>query len=359
MASYGSNPAYGGVFFVTGVPVGTEFGIDQQSFVVGENFRGVKMIPKGVHFIYCAARGPYNEIAPRVGFVHYFTEEEIVVREWDNEKEELRPIVNRNMEIPEERIRENLKKLSRFLAPFDFDNLNTWTRLTRKITEETVSRHAPPSGIVRNTIELQSCPDEFRPKGNAVTPKLMRIASEMHEDNLLPKLESIQGTAPRFSQLPPRCPTDAIPSEVSRHYMDCINAVDILLKNREEVILEEIEFAFVLFLCGHSVEALNHWRNVLVLLSNSEKATTEYRTFYCNYLKALQYQLPELPIELMAQTSSNTVYLDVRKLLSNCYYSGLTSAARILEKSLKETLLWEFGDLFAEDPEEMPMIIEI
>lgn len=42
----------GGTFVFLGVPVGTEFGIDLKSWTVGEKFRGVKMIPPGLHFIY-------------------------------------------------------------------------------------------------------------------------------------------------------------------------------------------------------------------------------------------------------------------------------------------------------------------
>lgn len=34
------------------VPVETEFGIDLKSWETGEKFKGVKMIPPGIHFIF-------------------------------------------------------------------------------------------------------------------------------------------------------------------------------------------------------------------------------------------------------------------------------------------------------------------
>ena len=34
------------------VPPGTEFGVDYNSWAVGEKFKGVKMIPPGIHFVY-------------------------------------------------------------------------------------------------------------------------------------------------------------------------------------------------------------------------------------------------------------------------------------------------------------------
>jgi A1 cistron-splicing factor AAR2 len=34
------------------VPLGTEFGIDLKSWNTGDKFKGVKMIPPGLHYIY-------------------------------------------------------------------------------------------------------------------------------------------------------------------------------------------------------------------------------------------------------------------------------------------------------------------
>jgi A1 cistron-splicing factor AAR2 len=34
------------------VPRGTEFGIDMKSWNTGDKFKGVKMIPPGLHYIY-------------------------------------------------------------------------------------------------------------------------------------------------------------------------------------------------------------------------------------------------------------------------------------------------------------------
>lgn len=42
----------GGTLVLLGMPIGTEFGIDLNFWNVGEKFRGVKMIPPGLHFVY-------------------------------------------------------------------------------------------------------------------------------------------------------------------------------------------------------------------------------------------------------------------------------------------------------------------
>jgi A1 cistron-splicing factor AAR2 len=42
----------GAILVFLDVPQGTEFGIDYNSWEVGPKFKGVKMIPPGVHFVY-------------------------------------------------------------------------------------------------------------------------------------------------------------------------------------------------------------------------------------------------------------------------------------------------------------------
>ena len=42
----------GAILVFLNVPTGTEFGIDYNSWEVGPKFKGVKMIPPGIHFVY-------------------------------------------------------------------------------------------------------------------------------------------------------------------------------------------------------------------------------------------------------------------------------------------------------------------
>lgn len=42
----------GATLFFLDVPLGSEFGIDFNSWRTGEKFKGVKMIPPGLHYIY-------------------------------------------------------------------------------------------------------------------------------------------------------------------------------------------------------------------------------------------------------------------------------------------------------------------
>lgn len=73
----------GGILIVLNLPVGTVFGIDMKVYQVGDKFLGLKMIPPGLHFIYYSAVSKEGCVAPRTGFFHYFSPQEIVVKKWD------------------------------------------------------------------------------------------------------------------------------------------------------------------------------------------------------------------------------------------------------------------------------------
>lgn len=65
------------------VPQGTMVGVDQKAFAVGPKFKGLKMVPPGVHFFSWQAAGPGNQFAPTVScFVHLEAQRAHVWR-WD------------------------------------------------------------------------------------------------------------------------------------------------------------------------------------------------------------------------------------------------------------------------------------
>lgn len=357
--------AEGAVLAIAGVPEGTEFGIDLCAYTIGPEFRGVKMIPPGVHYVWCASHGPYGDPAPRVGFVHFFHVNEIVVREWDNELEELRPRRIAEPKLECERIRKNLTQLERVLAPYDYRYVVQWKELTGSVTESCVERCRPAEGTIRTNIELQSCPDAERPRGGAgVSNTGRRNAAAgflLDESELLPDLKPVEGTAPRFSYVPPRVPQNALPADVSRHAMDCIAAVDELLASFDsaDALIEELQLAYAFFLVGYSVESLAHWRKLLGLLAHSETAVSRHKLTFMKYSEVLAHQLPHLPEELMVPGPHNSVYKDVRELLVNLHAGGLSVSAERLTKRLEKKLGWRFEGLLDEDPEDQPVIIEL
>lgn len=99
----------GAILVITGLPTGTEFGMDLTINKVDEMFRGMKMIPPGPHFVYTAA----EDSVTRAGFIHYFKKQEIVILIWDEQIEELKRQNEIISEIEKVKIRNSLPALDK------------------------------------------------------------------------------------------------------------------------------------------------------------------------------------------------------------------------------------------------------
>lgn len=233
--------------------------------------------------------------------------------------------------------------------------------LTNDITEETIKTISPESGIVRTSAEFLSISDADRPKGQSPLQRKIISRINQNEDDLLPDMAIVPGTYPRFTKIPPLCRKDASPSEISLSHLDSIQAIDEYFNRFSTPIeaIKEIQFAFVLYLAGWSVDALAHWRKILALLSNSEIAIGKYKQIFTRYLNVLNHQLPELPEELMTQSDNNSVFKDVGLLIKNCSNCSLKHEADALRAHLKNTMIWTFDEFFFEDPDDLPVVVEL
>jgi A1 cistron-splicing factor AAR2 len=176
----------------------------------------------------------------------------------------------------------------------------------------------------------------------------------------LPNLQVIEGTQPKYSKIPERITKATTPADVTFNNIDTINLVDKLLNEitNETQLLEELQFSFILYLCGLSVDSLAHWRQIVSLLCNSDSAIEKYRNFYIKFVNVIKFQLPEIPIEFVEQSPSNSIYHDIKNLLKNLHLSSLTDVSKILQEHLRETINWTFDDLLDEDPDDLPTIVE-
>lgn len=121
----------GGFLVFLGVPEGTEFGIDLKSWNTGGKFRGVKMIPPGLHFIFYSSVSSTGDVAPRTGFFHYFKKQELLVKKWDKLAEGIS--IN---DVPQSEVvglKENIKSLDQFLGPYPYNIWEKWKSLSSNI----------------------------------------------------------------------------------------------------------------------------------------------------------------------------------------------------------------------------------
>lgn len=137
----------GATLVILSVPEGTEFGIDLNSWEVGPRFRGVKMVPPGLHFIHYSVkrlRGAAGETGPRSGIFFFLEQRAIHLLRFDAQREEM--VATSQEEA--NNLREQLPSMDPFLGPYPYDSLRHWVSLTSHITKEAMLKLQPACGTI-------------------------------------------------------------------------------------------------------------------------------------------------------------------------------------------------------------------
>ncbi|XP_011697701.1 PREDICTED: protein AAR2 homolog isoform X2 [Wasmannia auropunctata] len=360
----------GATLVLLDVPVGTDVGIDIKSWNAGQNFKGIKMIPPGIHFVHYSAVNKFGDSTPRVGFFHDFQKSEFLVKRWDKDKEDIS-----SEDAPEEvvqRLKDNIKELDRYLGPYPYEILKPWTKLTNGITASLVARCSPLCGYVRSALELEHCSDASRPRGGESDSKRRRsgrLTVEDREEQLLPDLKPRPGTELRLTEISDkRYPDDATPSEITRHSLDSSYVLDTTLKKLREPIeiIGEMQLTFICFLAGQSLDAFEQWKKLVSLICDVDNAIPQYHSIYMEFLQALEVELSYVPEEVLCDivASNNFVYRSLCNLFgnieSNFEVDGrLKSYAKRLQSRLTAKFLWDFSNLLEEMDDEAPVVVTL
>ncbi|KAJ8673712.1 hypothetical protein QAD02_004974 [Eretmocerus hayati] len=360
----------GGTLVVLDVPSGTDFGIDIKSWNSGENFKGIKMIPPGFHFIHYSATDKYGEAAPRVGFFHFFQKSELIVKQWNSTIEGIDP--QPVSEATVQRLKGSLKELDRFLGAYPYDVWKQWKELTDKVDVGIAERCAPECGFVQSALELVNHDDASRPKGAEASRKRKRAfcaTIEEREKQLLPNLKAKPGTELRLTELPEKFyPDEATPAQITQHSLDtsyALNSIFNQLKDPMEII-GELQISFISFLAGQSLEAFEHWKGLVSLICKADSLIPSKRAVYVDFLKVLETQLFYVPEEVLCDivASNNFVYHHLRKLFANLKSNPdvddrLKSLAVRTKERLTKKFLWDFTNLHEEEDDEAPVVVPL
>ncbi|XP_069115860.1 protein AAR2 homolog [Argopecten irradians] len=366
----------GAILLFLDVPEGTEFGIDYTSWKVGPQFRGVKMIPPGVHFVYYSACNKDGETSPRTGFFYNFKQREIVVRKWDSRLEDIG-----ESDVSEEdmqRYHDNTQEMDKFLGPYPYNSYKTWVSLSSHMSADLASRLSPEKGKIVSVSQFvsDSSTSQSRKENNENNGSLNRSgtftsdgpASFQEAEDRLPNMTTTPGTSLRFSVIPKnKYPPGSSPAEITKHSMDSSYTLEYTIltyyPDNSNDILGEIQFSFICFLIGQVYDAFDQWKKLVHLLCSSEEALEKHTDLYLNLITVLHFQVKEIPEDFFVDIVSQDNFLTstLREFFTNIE-SGSGTSEVLRKKGLKfrDHLTLKFKWDFTSDLEdEGPVIVAL
>lgn len=334
----------GAFLVVLDLPVGTEFGIDMNSWNTGSKFLGVKMVSPGLHFVYYSSVSSEGQLAPRTGFFHMFSSGEVLVRRWDPSTESL--LEGENCDTS----REALKQMDGGLAPYPFNSKEggwtKWVSLSGRVTADSLARLQPTCG----------------PEISSVTQMVGQT-----EEQGLPNMEARPEARINFTRISrQKYPDGASAQEITKHSLDSSYQLQCFLDQHEKVeeVLVEMQFSFLCFLVGQNYDSFEQWKLVVAMMCGCNTALLKYPQLFLQFMSDLHFQMAEVPDDFFVDIVSQNNFLvqSLTDLFENIK-SNEEALGKLSERaiSFENHLTKKFGWSFTEELDDdcAPVIVEI
>lgn len=268
-------------------PANLDFGCDLNSWQIGPRFKGLKLIPPGIHFIFYSINSS-SCTTFRTGFFHEFKNAELVVKRWNADTEEF---VDMDDKEQLERIassitsfNSDMMEMDRFLGAFPLvassqqpvDTYKKWQHMSSFISMKLIKRILP-SMIISSMRSSSRYSDDWQ-------------ASKRQD---LEQVASLSGTAAKkmpqneigewvnFTDVDMKLsfPAGASQSDITMYSLDKSYLLDITLAQNFHSPIEiigELNLCFTLFHLGQFYDGFAQWKTLLLLLCQSEVAIKKY-----------------------------------------------------------------------------------
>ena len=293
----------GSVLYICDAPSHLDFGIDCQSYETGPKFRGVSMIPPGLHLVYFG-----TGLGARQGFFFFCEGNELVVRSWDRVNEE---ITATNV-LSEESTKELESALYRGLlndqlGPYPLAQHHTWLNLTCCVSSRVLERSGCTPGI---SIVLDSLTKDSDPP---IQPGLSK-AFVVDATTCTPQFANISLVESRLKEsILKDYSTQTKAESLTSLFRDKSRVLEELVETFFDQswsdLLGEAQLAFMLFLLLFSAPALEHWKSVVNLVSSSESAVKSRPQFTSDFIKSFHSQLNFTPSDFFDMELSRENFL--------------------------------------------------
>ncbi|KAL5105814.1 hypothetical protein TcWFU_005802 [Taenia crassiceps] len=290
------------------VPQSTLIGLDTNVWKVGPNFRGIRDIPLGLHYLFFNAASNSLEgksvSGPRCGLFLDLSKPSVVKKRWVKEAEEFVDLPSTESDV--DLMLSNRAEMKIYLLAYPKERFANWIALSSHITLDTVVRLQPSGKYIYSCALFLS--EKSTTRDRACLPIPTRLCRDCEDaaapeslskgEEQLPILKTLPETELHWTELPkhPLYPSGSSPAEISQYNMDQTFTLNhiitqlqcpgeempsaIALMPAEARLLGEFHFAFVVFLLGEVLEGWYQWRRLLSVLANCERAVVERPRLY-------------------------------------------------------------------------------
>ncbi|KAI8097592.1 A1 cistron-splicing factor [Halteromyces radiatus] len=367
----------GGKLLFLNAPERLEFGIDYNAWTIGPLFKGVKLIPPGLHFIYFSTTSKEGIQGIRTGFFKYFDTGEIVVREWNPKIEDLYGESELDPSQVERYII-NIRDFDRNMGPYPLDPptyYQRWQHLTNHITPGLVKRILPNNGRVSHLPAVTPAVENEEPEASttsaAATAAAATPTTTIRDRRKGQGIEKEEGMEFTPFDLRQSFPSGATGDQVTKWSLDKSWLVKDLLqrvyRGDHRLLLGEMQLAFVCLLMAQNFSGFQQWKQIVHLLCSCHEMVHDHPTLFVDFLDTLQQQLEECPVDFFRDILSENNFIasmlknlrDVIPPSSTALYTKFNKMKQFLSTRFQ----WELPDQADEDEEEedddAPVVVDL
>ncbi|CDW90609.1 UNKNOWN [Stylonychia lemnae] len=357
-----------------------QFGIDNQYWQIGPNFKGVKVIPPGAHYVYYSLKD--EEFSARMGFFIYINHrqpdnQDVVIRKWNEKNQEFQLLDEQQEEISYQEGVRNMD-FDKYLGVYPIDNYQQWQGLSNFIDQNTIKRiESLSNGMIlseeqerqfRIEEEIQQQQEKEENKDNeqnanadyddieeTIEKLEKQVKDEEKKQQKAKKREYKYKDAYSslyYSDIPKRKIITHLQGEAltQANFDKSIILQEVLEKsfqNQENSLLGEFQFAFVTFLLGENLESYDQWKKIVNLLCNCEIAVRDKFDLFYKFIPVFYEQLKQLPKDFFQAELSKVNFLNdsLKNFIEICSDQSMPKKLRQRIDKLSQMLSIEYGFL--------------
>ena len=334
------------ILVITDAPThGIDFGIDTITYETGTKFKGLSMVPRGMHLVYYS-----TGMGSRQGFFFNAVKGEVVVRPWDSRNEE---ICARNT-LGEEAYKSLLQALARGelnanLGPYPTSQHHSWINLSNFISNKVLARADIPTDVLifpgddEDIMSIDKAMAGSQRGGAAIKDPGSSTALKPFFPDLarMPRFSDVLTADLKVKDRVAR--DENMLRELVSLSLDKSKALHALVKSyfddSWDDLLGELQLSFVLMMFLYSYPAMEHWKLLVSTICSCESILVADTNFTTNFIRILYSQLKFVPEDFFENELSKENFL--RSSLTSLFsYLNTRSISEELKEHRKRFLFF-------------------